>query len=362
MDNGRVLDISWGTILKVSFTLLCFYIVYLIRDILIWIVFAMIISILFNPAIDFFQKKIHFPRVLSTILVYVAFFGIIGFTTYWSAPIFFHEIQQFAQSFPQYFEKISPPLRIIGIQAFDNLGSFTQTIEITLQKAPSNVFSAIGIIFGGILSTVSIFSLAIFLSLEEKGIDKVVMILSPRRHESYFLSLWNRSQRKVAGWFGARLLACMFVGTLTAISCYVLDIKYAMAFGLIAGVLDIIPAIGPVIAGTMIILFVILMSWFKALLMLIIFILIQQAEGNILIPLLTKKFIGLPPIIVLIALLVGGKLWGILGTVLAIPLAGMLFEFLKDFLEKRKISDSKNEFSINRHRDTPRTSKKIVIL
>ena len=61
-----------------------------------------------------------------------------------------------------------------------------------------------------------------------------------------------------------------------------------------------------------------------------------QIEGNILTPILSKKFIGLPPVLVLIALLIGGQLWGIMGAILAIPLAGIFFEFVRDFFKKRK--------------------------
>ncbi|GAI37440.1 unnamed protein product, partial [marine sediment metagenome] len=97
-----------------------------------------------------------------------------------------------------------------------------------------------------------------------------------------------------------------------------------------------IPILGPIIAGAVAFIFVALDSWLKAIFVLIIFILIQQIEGNILTPVLTKKFVGLPPVLVLISLAVGAKLLGILGAILAIPLAGILFEFLRDFLKKKK--------------------------
>ncbi len=103
-----------------------------------------------------------------------------------------------------------------------------------------------------------------------------------------------------------------------------------------AGILDIIPIIGPIIAGAIIMIFCALESWVKALFILVIFILIQQIEGNILTPILTKKFIGLPAVLVLVALMVGGRLWGVLGAILAIPLFGLVYEFLKDFLKKKR--------------------------
>ena len=306
MNQPRVLDISWETILKMAIAFFTFYLLYLIRDILIWVIFGLIISVLFNPAIDFLQKK-HFPRVLATILIYVTLFISIGFVIYSIAPIFVTEIQQFSQFFPEYFEKLSTPFRGFGIEAFENIDAFTRTFEQGLTKASANIFSAVGAIFGGIFSAMTIFTIALFLSLEEKSVDRVIGILSPKKYETFALSLWARSQKKVSGWFGSRILCCLFVGLTTYLACYVLNIKYAVSFGLFSGVLNMIPIIGPVIVGVAVATVVAAISWTKAVFFIIAFIIIQQIEGNILSPVLTKKFIGLPPVLVLNSLMLGAK-------------------------------------------------------
>ena len=138
----RVLDISWGTILKLTIAFFTFYLLYLVRDILIWVVFGLIISVLFDPAIDFLQKR-RLPRVLATILVYVALFGILGFMIYAMAPWFVQESQQFSQAFPEYFKKISLPLKGLGIEAFESLESFNRAFEQGLTNASANIFSAL---------------------------------------------------------------------------------------------------------------------------------------------------------------------------------------------------------------------------
>ena len=166
--------------------------------------------------------------------------------------------------------------------------------------------------------------------------ERAIGILSPKKYEAYILNLWEKSQQKVAKWFGLRILLCLFVGLATFLACYILKIKYAVSFGLLAGVLDIVPIIGPIIAGAIIVVFSALDGWLKVLFVFIAFVLIHQIEGNILTPVLTKKFIGIPTVLVLISLMIGGRLWGILGAVLAIPLAGVIYEFLRDFLKKKK--------------------------
>lgn len=335
MNEEKTLDISWGTILKIAVAFLSFYLIFLVREILILVIFSIIISILFNPAIDFLQKR-KIPRVLATSLVYVFIFGLLGFFVYLIAPLFIFEIRQFSQFFPQYFEKFSPSLKDLGIATFDSFDNFLTDFGQWLVKASFSIINAISVIFGGIFSAITIFTIAFFLSLEEKATEKAIGLFSPKRHETYILNLWQKSQTKVASWFGSRILACLFVGLATFIACKILAIKYSLSFAILAAILNIIPIIGPLVTGAIIFIFTGLDSWSKATFTLIIFVLIQQIEGNVLTPILTKRLIGLPPFMVLIALMIGGSLWGILGGILAIPLTGVIFEFLRDYLKKRK--------------------------
>ncbi|MFH1509868.1 MAG: AI-2E family transporter [Candidatus Nealsonbacteria bacterium] len=335
MNGEKVLDISWGTILKIALGLVIFYILYLIKDILIWFIFALIISVLFDPAIKFLQKM-KIPRVPSVILIYVGFFGILGITIYWTIPMFIGEIQQFSQFFPQYFERLAPPLKGLGIEAFDSMESFTMAMGTMLQKASADILSALALFFGSIGSTIFILAIALFLSLEEKGVEKVIGLLFPKRMEGFILSLWERSQTKVAAWFGSRILTSAFVGIAVFITLYLFDVKYAATLALLSGIFDFIPIIGPLMIGALIFVFIALDSWLKAIFVIVAFLLIQQIEGNILSPILTKKLVGLPPVLVLISLSIGAQLLGVMGAILAIPLAGILYEFFRDFLKKRK--------------------------
>lgn len=335
MDNEKTLDISWGAIFKVALLIISFYFIFQIKEILILFIFSLIIAILFNPVIDFLEKK-KVPRLLSVILIYLFIFGIIGILIYSVASAFVSEIQRFSDSFHDYFNKVAPFLQGIGGAAFENFDTFVKTVQDWLTEASLSILSAFGAIFGGIFSTFTVFSLAMFLSLEEKVVEKTLLLIFPKKLEAHALNVWQRVQIKVVGWFGTRILSCLFVGIMTFAVCKILSINYAISFGLLAGITNIIPVIGPIVAGVVIALFTLLDSWGKAVFILIIFILIQQIEGNFITPLLSKKFMGLPPVLVLVALLIGGKLWGIMGAILVIPLFGILFEFIKEFLKKKK--------------------------
>jgi predicted PurR-regulated permease PerM len=335
MNSEKILDISWGTLFKIGIAFVVFYVVYLIRDILVWFIFALVISVLLTPAVDFLQRR-RIPRVVATIFIFISVFGILGVLIYLIAPIFIAEIQQFTTLFPQYFEKFAPSLKGLGLEAFESFEVFTLSFQEWLSQASRSILYAIASIFGGIFTTITIFTLAIFLSLEEKGIERAIRALFPKRQEEEALNIWKSCQLKVSGWFGARILACLFVGIMSYIALRLFKIDYPFILALFAGIADIVPIIGPIVAGMVIVLIAALNSPGIAILILVVFIIIQQIEGNILTPLLSKRFIGLPPALVLIALIIGGNFWGILGAILAIPLAGIIFEFTRDFLKKRK--------------------------
>jgi len=335
MEDEKILDISWGTILKIAIVFLGLYLLYLLKDILISIIFALIISILFNPAVNFLEKK-RLPRIIATLFIYVAFFSIFSLLLYWTIPVFIFEIHQFTQLFPQYFEKLSPPLKGLGLEAFESFETFTLALQDWLVKVSSSIFGAVISIFGGIFSAVTIFSMAIFFSFEEKEVKRAVKLLVSRDNKTYFLDLWEKCQVKTTAWFGTRILSSLFVGVVSYVAFNILNVNYAFALSLFAGMMDIVPILGPIFAGIVIVIISALDSWLKAFFALIVFVLIQQIEGNILTPILTKKLVGLPAILVLIALLIGGRLGGVLGAVLAIPLTGIIYEFLRDFLKERK--------------------------
>ncbi|MBZ9578465.1 AI-2E family transporter [Patescibacteria group bacterium] len=335
MNNEKLLDISWETIFKILFAVICLYFLYLIRNVLIWFIFAVIISVLFEPLIDFLTKR-KIPRLISVVFVYFIIFGLIALSIYFTVSIFTSEIRQFTKALPQYFEKISPPFKALGLRAFENIEEFTDLLSKNLERMADTVFSAIAAIFGGILATLSIFSISLFLSLEEKPIQKALSLIFPKKYEASLLDLWSRCKIRVSGWFLSRIFGCLFVGISSFVAFSLFNTKYPFSLGILAGILNFVPIVGPIITGIIIFVIVCLDNFFQAIFVLIVFILIQQIENNILLPALTKKFIGLPPVVVLLALTVGGILWGIWGAILAIPFFGIVFEFFKEFLQKRK--------------------------
>lgn len=332
--NERILNISWASIFKILAAILLVYALFLTQEILIWFVFALIISILFSPAVDFFEK-FKIPRILAIIFIYVAVFGLFSLFVYFVAPFFISELSSFSKILPDYLDTLFPLLKGLGITSFKSAEGFINNVNVSLIKNSSTILNILAAIFGGIVSTVFILTVAIFISLEKDMIEKTLALFSPKRYELSSLAILQRVKKRVIGWFWTRIIACFFVGVLAYFIFLLFHVNYPFSLALIAGALNFIPYVGPSLTGFLLFVSVFLDAGAtKALFALVSFLLVQQTENNIITPILSKKIIGLSPALVLISLAVGGKLWGFWGAVLAVPLFGIIVEFLKDYLRK----------------------------
>ena len=330
------LDISWQAIIKVLITGFALYLLFVTRDIVIWFCFALIISLLVEPAVNFLRWA-KLPKILAVVVVYLSIFLALGLIMYLTAPILVFELNEFSKRIPEYLEKISPFLKDIGVEAARSFEDFTELLISSVKQGSSGVFHAISTFFGGLTSTFIIFALAFFISLEERGTEKVLAFLAPRKYEDLIVRLFERAQYKVSRWFGARILSCLFVGVTSYATFYLLGIQYAFILALISGVMNFIPYIGPTITLGLAVLFTgVSHSWMLALYVFIALLVIQEIENKAVTPMLMKKFMDLPPVLVLLALLAGGIVFGFLGTIFAVPVFGIIYEFTKEFLEKRK--------------------------
>ncbi len=333
MTEKQTLDISWEAIVKVVFTLVIAYILYQVSEILVWIVFAIIISILFNPLIDYMQR-LRIPRIIGASISYIGVFGIISLFIYALIPTFYLEVKAFIESVPGHIETISPYLHYIGVEQFSTMEEFMEVFRESSETIMANIFNVVGVIFGGFFSAMFIIILAFFLSLEGTMVENAIKTISSRNKTEYLLSVWDKCRNQVSKWFLIRILASAFVGISVFIAFYLLGVKYALLFAVIAAVFNIVPFIGPVVAGILFFIILSLGNIVQAMFAIVAFTIIQSIESA-LTPLLSKKIMGVSSALVLVAITIGGYLWGTLGAILAIPLLGMIFEFTKAYLQKR---------------------------
>ena len=338
MNNNnhlQTINISTSTIIRLVLILLGLVFLYLIRDILLIVVVSVIIAAAATGPVNWLQNR-RVPRFLGVLFIYLLFFLLLASVIALVFPPLAEQIRQLSSNFPGILDKINLNLEEwrSGYQIEGNLGSFLSQIGNKISESTASVFSTIVGLFGGILSAAVILVISFYLTVQEKGIKKFFISLTPQNHQQYVSGLIERIEVKMGGWLRGQLLIMLIVGLLVYLGLALLGVKYALTLALIAGILEIVPYLGPILAAVPAVILAFLQAPLLGLLAFILYVVVQQLENYIIFPQVMKKTVGLNPIIIIIVMLVGAKLAGVLGIVLAVPLTAAVTEFLKDIKEE----------------------------
>lgn len=337
-----IIEIVTGSAFRIILFGLLLVFLYYLRDIVAVVLFSIVIASAIEPATHWFNKH-RIPRVLGVIIVYLLVFSILGGVFYLIVPPLFSEVSDFistssllgSQDLPQTVVGLLPSL---PASASEFLTGLLLNIEDSLGEAASGFFQATANIFGGAFSLVLIVVISFYLSVQEHGIENFLGIVTPRKYEGYVLDLWERSRQKIGRWLQGQLLLGVMVGVMVFLGLTILGVKYALFLAIIAAIFELIPMFGPIISAIPAVIIAFSQSPGMGLAVLVLYVLVQQFENHLIYPLVVRKTIGVPPLLVVMAVVVGARLGGIFGIILAVPVAAVLMEFIHDIAAKKKIA------------------------
>lgn len=342
MSDHQTIHIETGSIFKVIFIFLALVFLYLVRDVLVILFFAIIIASAVGPFASWLESK-KFPRLLGVLLLYLSFFGLIVFLLSLIVPFVAAELGQLTKALPNFFSSLSGALEKAQQTTSSRYFDFFSEIQNLLDSFSQFLFaysqSALGLIiniFGGALSFVAIIIISFYLSVMRRGVIGFISSVLPEKYESYAISLWKRSEYKVGLWLQGQLLLALSVGLVVFVGLSLLNVKYALLLGILAMVLEIVPIVGPVLSAIPGLILAFSQSPILGLWVLIFYVAVQQVESHIFTPLILGKTIGLNPVTVILAILIGGKLAGLLGILLAVPIAVVIVEILDDLAKQKE--------------------------
>lgn len=343
---NRAIEISSGTILRTIFILLLLWFLYAIRDILLLLFIAIIIVAAIDPIVDRLQRK-RIPRSLSVIVLYILLLSLFGFVIFLLVPPITAELQGLSQSFPQLVEKLSGYFQNVRNFAAShnfeqNAADFLATAASRVSQAGANIFSGTVTFLGGIFEFIIVLSIAFYMTVQEKGTKKFFAALLPDDHKEYVMGLVERIEYKMGRWLQGQIILMFLVFGLDYLGLLAIGAPYALILALIAGILEIIPYIGPIISAVIAVAISFLHGPVTGLLVLALFASVQQLEGYVLTPLIMKRAVGLNPVVVIVALLVGAKLAGVIGVIVSVPIATVIGEVVNDMMKKPEISEEKS--------------------
>lgn len=348
-QNDTVISITAGTIVKGLAIIAGAWVLWILRDLVMIVVTSVILASSIEPGIKFLSRfRIH--RIPSVLLTYLAiaglFFGlIIGFV-----PPIVNEAADITQKLPSMMETIDKNVlgdKGILTKAFwggNKVGasSVNPAIEDLFGKisglgtASQGVFGAVGVIFGGVFSFVLIIVLSFYFAMQERGIENFLRVIIPFSNEEYAINLWERSKAKIGKWMQGQLLLGVLIFVLVYLGLTIFGVPYAMSLALLAGVLEIIPVFGPILSAIPgVILAFTVGGPSLAVIVAGFYLLVQQFESHLIYPLVVRKVVGVPPILVILALIIGAQLGGFLGILISVPVAAAIMELVED-VERKK--------------------------
>ncbi|MEX0934802.1 MAG: AI-2E family transporter [Candidatus Paceibacterota bacterium] len=337
--DAQPVYITTGTMVRVVLVLLFVLLLYLIRDIALVILTAVVIASAIEPATRWFEVR-NVPRVLAVILIYLLTFLFVAIGFYLFIPPLLDNVLYIIERAPDYAESLRVwgglPAPFDSISGNFTLGNVVTGVEKSLAGLSTGILGVATSIFGGVLSFVLVVVFSFYLAVQRDGIANFLRIVTPIQYESYIIDLWGRTQRKIGRWLQGQLLLSLLVGILVYLGLMVLGVPNAFVLAMLAAVFELIPLFGPVLAAVPAIAVALIDGGTSlGIMAFLLYVIIQQFENHLLYPLVTNKVVGLPALVVITALLIGGKLAGFIGVILAVPIAAGLMEFASD-IEKRK--------------------------
>lgn len=341
-DSSQLTECLIKAFLYFILIILGLFFLFIIRDILLMFFVAIILSLAFDGPIDWLQKhRIH--RLLGTAFIYLFIFSVFSLIFYYIFVPLSGQIRIFSSNFPILLTKAENYFGIFQQwwqQADHNgLQQILKNWSENLTGQSSRIFGSIINVLGGFFSFLFILVISIYLNAREKGVKKFLLSLVPLEHHIYALNLIGQIQTKMSNWVWGTLMACFSVGLSTYIGLLILGIDYALVLGVLAGILNLIPYIGPVISAIPAVILALIQSPILALWVIVLYLLINLILEDILIrPLIMKKATGIDPLLIIFAVLVGGKLAGVAGIILAIPSAAIIGILIQEYT-KNKIKE-----------------------
>lgn len=332
--------ITTGTVIRFFVVAIVLFGIYLIADILAALFFAVIVASAMEPAIGWFKER-RVPRIPAVIIIYLILVAVFFFVIYLISPLLIEELRDLSFSYPDLQQRVvgevERALKIPLLSFFnENLEGLVRIPTSYMDKIGGGVLNLASLFFGGVFSLILIVIFSFYLAAQEKGIEDFLRLITPATHELYVVDLWERSQRKLGRWLRAQILLGTLVGVLIFLGLTIMGIDNALLFAVLAAVFEIIPVVGPIMAAIPPTIVAFFSSPLSGVWVVLLFIVVQQIESHVIIPVVMRKTVGLSPLIVVLALLVGAKIGGIFGILLAVPITVILAELVSDWDKKKR--------------------------
>lgn len=327
-----VISITPGAVVMTVVILVAFWFAFVLRDLLLVVLTAVIFASAIEPITVWFIKK-GLPRILSVVIIYLVTLLLTVSFFYFFLPPLVSEAIEFFKALPEYLHRLQiSSLETLSIS--DDSMSFVDKLaqlQGVLKASSTGILSTASSIFGGFMSFLLIMVLSFYFAVQENGLNSFLRLVTPPHQQGYMLDLWKRAQVIIGRWLQGQLLLSLIMGVMIYVGLLFLGVPYALLLALVAAVLELIPVFGSILAAIpAVIIAFITGTPALAVFVIILYVVANQLEGNVIYPMVVQKVLGVPPIIVILAIIAGFQVAGFLGVLIAVPVAAAVQVWIGD--------------------------------
>lgn len=311
-DMIRTTEISHRTIFFIIGVLAAIWLLFIIRDIIFLLFLAFILMSALRPLVERLVR-LKIPRPISILLIYAIIFGFLGFGVAGLVPSISSQSTRLIERLPAFIS-----------QQFSSIDIDSRSLTSQIQPIGENLFKFTIEIFSNIFGLIAILVVTFYFLLERKRTEIFLVDMIGKNASVKILQIVRQIEQKLGTWVNGQLFIMFLIGLVTYIGLLLLKIEFALPLAILAGLLEIVPLIGPVLAGIPAVVVALSVSPVMAVSVIALYVLIQQVENTFVVPLIMKKSTGLSPLIIIISLMIGGRLAGLIGILLAVPVVLVL--------------------------------------
>lgn len=301
-------EVSYRTVVYIILILLSLWILFVIRDVIFLLLSAFVVVAGLRPFVDRIEN-LKIPRPIAVILAYLILAGVVALIATLMIPPLVWQFQKLLEQLQELVLPLLPFLDLSSGKIADQIPQLSQNVL----KITTGVFSSVIGFFTFVIVT-------FYMLVERHRFKTYLDNFIGRKAENMISGIVVDVERKLGAWVIGQLTLALIVGVITFIGLTILGVEFALSLSIIAGILEIVPIIGPIISAIPAILVALTISPTMALLVAGLFFVVQQLENNIIVPVVMRRAVGIPPLVTILALTVGGKLAGVMGVILSVPL------------------------------------------
>ncbi len=330
MERG--FDVTWASLWRIVGMLMLMLVLYLAMDIWLAVLLAIVISSALDASVSWLEKK-KLPRIVGTLGIFIVLIFVLALLMYAVVPIALSELSILLKNIG------TVGIPALGLQeAAKVIGIINEGLSHLANVLLSGNVSFASIVskfVGGTSLAISAFVLAFYLTVDRDGVENLLVAILPAGYEDKVLDVYFKTRKKIGNWLYGQVLLSVSIGLSAFIGLWFIGVKYSLVLGLLTGIFEIVPFAGPIISGAVAFLIAISDSYASGTYVFLLYLILHEIESLVLAPIFMRWTTSLHPAAILISLLLGARLFGFVGLILAVPITVMLQELVEGWSNEK---------------------------